>query len=78
METVIYINSVYDASQFVTEITSIKSDIDAIYNNSIVDAKSYLGILLVSAHPLTIRLHSDDEEEIKKFIDICEKYNVKE
>lgn len=74
IEKTVHLDSVYDAAKFVEEIAKLPSDIDAMYNSKTVDAKSYLGILLISSHPIRLVLNSSDDEEISKFLKICEKY----
>lgn len=62
---------------FVREIIEVKSDVNASYKNQMVDAKSLMGVIMVSAHPVKVEIISDDEEEIKVFEEICKKYEVK-
>ena len=62
---------------FVREIIEVKSDVNASYKNQVVDAKSLLGVVMVSAHPIEVEIISDDEEEIKMFEEICKKYEEK-
>lgn len=73
-ERIVHLDSVYDSAKFVEEIAKLPSDIDAIYNSKTVDAKSYLGILLISSHPIKLILNSNDDDEINDFLKICEKY----
>lgn len=73
-EKTVHLDSVYDAAKFVEEIAKLPSNIDAVYNSKIVDAKSYLGILLISSHPIRLIINSDDETEINKFLEICKRY----
>lgn len=62
---------------FVREIIEVKSDVNASYKNQMVDGKSLMGVIMVSAHPVKVEIISDDEEEIKVFEEICKKYEVK-
>ena len=56
---------------------SIESDVNAVYENQIVDAKSVLGLVSLSSHPIKIEINSDDESEIEQLKGICEKFCVK-
>lgn len=68
---------VNDAMDLVTDIQQkIKSDVDAVYERQIIDAKSFLGVLSIASYPLTMIIHSDDKEEIEIFKAICNKYEV--
>lgn len=63
---------------FVKEISEkIRSDVDAIYERQVVDAKSLLGVVMITSRPIEVEIISDDEEEIKVFEEICKKYEVK-
>ena len=65
---------------FVKEISKkIRSDVDAIYERQVVDAKSLLGVVMITSRLIEIEVEiiSDDEEEIKVFEEICKKYEVK-
>lgn len=63
---------------FVKEISEkIRSDVDAIYERQVVDAKSLLGVVMIASRPIEVEIISDDEEEIKVFEEICKKYEVK-
>lgn len=64
--------------EFVNEMTyHIKSDVDAIYDRQVIDAKSILGLMSLSCHPIKVLIHSDDLSEIAYFKSVCEKYEVK-
>ncbi len=78
-EYVLNLDSLTDLNNFVKEIsTQILCDVDAIYQRQIVDAKSYLGLVTISIHPVLIRINTEDEELISKFGEICKKYEIKE
>lgn len=63
---------------FVKELSEkIRSDVDATYGKRVVDAKSLLGVIMITSHPVEVEIISDDEEEIKVFEEICKKYEVK-
>lgn len=56
----------------------ITSDVDISYGSQIADAKSVMGVIYMCIHPVTVTIHSDDNEELQKFAEICEKYEVKD
>lgn len=67
-----------DLQLFVYKITyQIQADVDAVYGRHCVDAKSVLGILSISSHPIIVRIITDDESEISKFENICIDFLVK-
>ena len=78
-EFVINLNEIEDLKTFVNEMTyNIKSDVDAIYERQVIDAKSILGLTSLASHPIKVVIHSDDLSEIAYFKSVCEKYEVKE
>lgn len=73
-EYILYLYSLTDLEEFVAEVKNIKSDVDASYGNKVVDAKSFLGVLGLSTRPVSVKINSDDKEEIRYFGQICKKY----
>ena len=56
-EFLINLNEISDLKEFVNLILyKITSDVDAIYENQVVDAKSLMGIITLASHPLLIRI----------------------
>ena len=77
-EFVINLNEIEDLKAFVNEMTyHIKSDVDAIYERQVIDAKSILGLTSLASHPIKVLIHSDDLSEIAYFESVCERYEVK-
>ena len=77
-EFVINLNEIEDLKTFVNEMTyHIKSDVDAIYERQVIDAKSILGMTSLASHPIKVLIHSDDLSEIAYFESVCERYEVK-
>ncbi len=77
METEIYVNlnSIERVKNFVNKITTIESDIDLIYGRYTLDAKSIMAIFSINLNNLLkLVLHSDNEDEIRKFNEIAEEY----
>ena len=65
------------ACKFVTLTRGFESDIDIICGRYVFDAKSLMAILSLDLSKLVdVELHSDDENEIKRFKEImCEFVN---
>ena len=77
-EFVVNLNEIDDLKEFVNEMTyHIKSDVDAIYDRQVIDAKSILGLTSLASHPIKVLIHSDDLSEIAYFKSVCERYEVK-
>ena len=77
-EFLINLNEISDLKEFVNLILyKITSDVDAIYENQVVDAKSLMGIITLASHPLLIRIYTDNNEELEVFNSICNKFEVK-
>lgn len=72
------LHDIDNTESFVKEISEkIRSDVDAIYGRQVVDAKSLLGVVMITSRLIEVEIISDDEEEIKVFEEICKKYEVK-
>ena len=77
METERYIllNTIDRVKKFVNDIISIDSDVDLLYGRYTLDAKSIMAIFSISLNnKLKLVIHSDDEDEIRKFNEIAEEY----
>ena len=77
METERYVllNTIDRVKKFVNDIVSIDSDVDLIYGRYTLDAKSIMAIFSINLNnKLKLVLHSDDEDEIRKFNEIAEEY----
>ena len=61
---------------FVNILTRYECDFDIIDQRYVVDAKSIMGLFSLDLlHPLDLKIHSEDEELIKKVTDELEMYN---
>lgn len=77
-EYLINLNNLNNLRQFNGDIMyQIASDVNAKYENQVVDAKSMMGLMMISIHDITVSINSDDEKELETFRQICEKYEVK-
>lgn len=75
IEKYILLNNVDKVEKFVNDIAIIDSRVDLICEDNVYDAKSILMILSVDlCEKLKLVLHSDNEDEIKKFDKIVEEY----
>ena len=77
METERYVNlnSIERVKKLVNQIINIESDVDLIYGRYTLDAKSIMAIFSINLNnKLKLVLHSDDEDEIRKFNEIAEEY----
>lgn len=75
IEKYILLNNVDKVEKFVNDIAIIDGRVDLIYEDNVYDAKSILMILSVDlCEKLKLVLHSDNEDEIKKFDEIVEEY----
>lgn len=61
-----------DVQAFVTAASEFDFDIDMRFNKIVVDAKSFLGVLSLLAHPVTIFSQSSNSE----FDKMLEKYEI--
>ena len=77
METERYIllNTIDRVKKFVNDIISIDSDVDLLYGRYTLDAKSIMAIFSISLNnKLKLVIHSDDEDEIRRFNEIAEEF----
>ena len=74
-ERYVNLNSIERVKNFVNQIINIESDVDLIYGRYTLDAKSIMSIISINLNnKLKLVLHSDDEDEIRKFNEIAEEY----
>ena len=72
---IIKLNDFSKAKKFINEVSKFESDIDAIKDRYIVDAKSIVGIFTLDlSKPITVVLHSDNEEETKRFTEVMDEF----
>lgn len=75
--TLDFSDSLTRTEEFVAEISQVKSDIDAKHGAITIDAKSFVGFVGMSNSPIQVIINPIDEEDLKLFNKICEKYEVK-
>lgn len=77
MSIIVNLNDVEAVKQFVEDMRKMSCDVDIIKGHYVIDAKSIMGIFSLSLdQPVTVKIHSDDEEVIKKFEELCTKYSA--
>ena len=75
IEKYILLNNIDKVEKFINDIAIINSRVDLVFEDNIYDAKSILMILSIDVcEKLKLVLHSDDEDEIRKFNEIAEEY----
>lgn len=71
----INLNDFTKARKFINEISKFDKDIDIIRDRYVVDAKSVIGIFTLDlSKPVDVEIHSNNEEEIKRFNDVMEEF----
>lgn len=74
-KVVVNLNEMSKLNGFVNEVATFESDVDAVRDHYIVDAKSIMGMFSFDlSKDLEIILHSDDDAEIARFIEVMKKY----
>ena len=69
------LNDFIRIKNFSSEVVKFESDIDLIKGRYIIDAKSTIGIFTLDlSSPVDVIIHSDNEDEIKRFNEVMEKY----
>ncbi len=75
----INLNDFKAARKFIDEVSKFDCDIDIIKDRYVVDAKSVIGIFTIDlSKPVDVEIHSDNEEEIKKFNEVMKEFLVDE
>ncbi len=76
MKTVqIMLNSIDKVKNFVNDIARFDSDFDLISGRYVIDAKSIMGIFSLDlSKPITLSIHSTDEDEVNKILDTLKPY----
>lgn len=73
--TTVTLNDFSKIKKFSSEIVKFESDIDLIKGRYVIDAKSTIGIFTLDLSvPVDVAIHSDNEEEIRKFNEIMEEF----
>ena len=71
----ITLNDFIRIKNFSSEVVKFESDIDLIKGRYIIDAKSTIGIFTLDlSSPVAVIIHSDNEDEIKRFNEVMEAF----
>ena len=67
------LNDFIKIKNFSSEVVKFESDIDLVKGRYIIDAKSTIGIFTLDlSSPVDVVIHSDDEDEIRRFNEVME------
>ena len=65
----IFLRTIIDVKNFVNAINDFDFDLDLVSGRYVVDAKSIMGIFSLDlSRPITLRVFSDDVDELEKVI----------
>lgn len=69
------LNDFIRIKNFSSEVVKFESDIDLVKGRYIIDAKSTIGIFTLDlSSPVDVIIHSDNEDEIKRFNEVMEAF----
>ena len=69
------LNDFIKIKNFSSEVVKFESDIDLVKGRYIIDAKSTIGIFTLDlSSPVDVVIHSDDEDEIRRFKEVMEAF----
>ena len=69
------LNDFIKIKNFSSEVVKFESDIDLVKGRYIIDAKSTIGIFTLDlSSPVDVVIHSDDEDEIRRFDEVMEEF----
>ena len=72
---VIRLNSIEKVKNFVSRVSTFECDVDIIYGRYVIDGKSMMGIFSLNLmNPITVMIHSDDEDELERFNEMMEDF----
>ena len=73
----ISLSTIDKVKSFVNEIGQFNSDFDLVSGRYVIDAKSIMGIFSLDlSKPIDLNIHSGDEAECKKILDVLQPYIV--
>lgn len=69
------LNEISKVQRFVGDISLYEEDIDVIRGKYVIDAKSLLGLFSLDlSKPVDVRINSDDDNVLDKFVEDMKKY----
>ena len=74
--TTVVLNEISAIKKFNNEVEKFESDIDLIKGRYVIDAKSLIGLFTLDlSTPVDIVIHSENEDEIKRFYEAMKEFN---
>lgn len=71
----VVLNDFNKIKKFSSEISKFESDIDLVKGRYVIDAKSTISIFTLDlSAPVDVVIHSDDEDEIRRFNEVMEEF----
>ena len=72
---VIKLNTIDKVKDFVSRVSTFECDVDVIYGRYVIDGTSIMGIFSLDlTNPVTVMIHTDDYDELKRFFEIMEDF----
>ena len=72
---VIKLNTIEKVKDFVNRVSTFDCDVDIIYGRYVIDGTSIMGIFSLDlTNPVTVMIHTDDYEELKRFFEMMEDF----
>ena len=72
---VIKLNTIDKVKDFVSRVSTFDCDVDILYGRYIIDGKSIMGIFSLDlTNPVTVMIHTDDYDELKRFFKMMEDF----
>lgn len=72
---VIKLNSIEKVKNFVNQVSTFECDVDVIYGRYVIDGTSIMGIFSLDlTNPVTVMIHTDDYDELKRFYEMMEDF----
>ena len=72
---VIKLNTIDKVKDFVSRVSTFDCDVDILYGRYIIDATSSMGIFSLDlTNPVTVLIHTDDYDELKRFFKMMEDF----
>lgn len=73
------LNKIVSIKDFTNMTFGFESNIDVVSGRYVSDAKSIMGLFSLDlSNPVEVVIHSDNEEELKRFAEAIKPYEVKE
>ena len=71
----IFLNTIARVKTFAQKVMDFECDIDILVDRYVIDAKSIMGIFSLNlSQELLVEIHSDNEDEIRRFNEIMEEF----